>query len=370
MGERIHSIDGLRAVAVFFVVIAHVQPFAGFGAYGNYIYFLLDTIGQFDVPFFFVTSGYFLKSKLESSSAKSTVRSSLRKLGSLYLFGIALYISAVALTTGIGLLSGRRLGARLGSSLENLSPVGVVYYGDAIAPPLWFLTALFFAICLVSLFVAIGKTRYLLPTAAAAHVLGLIGQNYPTVLGLSIPTRDALFFGFFYVALGFWISAIRWSPSQKRQKTYLGIIAVAIVGQIAEQYAINYLFRGLTISQETYTSEYTLSTIVLVFALFAYALSNPDWAKGTIVPRLGTLAVGVYLVHFPVFHVLKALNRLLIATNGIDLMSTIVWQFLATPLVYILSVLVYVLIARIGLIEIGGSHVPRLGRIRSRLGFS
>ena len=71
MGERIHSIDSLRAIAVFFVVIAHVQPFAGFGSHGNYIYFVFDTIGQFDVPFFFVTSGYFLKSKLDSGERTS-----------------------------------------------------------------------------------------------------------------------------------------------------------------------------------------------------------------------------------------------------------------------------------------------------------
>jgi peptidoglycan/LPS O-acetylase OafA/YrhL len=252
MGERIHSIDSLRAIAVFFVVIAHVQPFAGFGIYGNYIYFVLDTIGQFDVPFFFVTSGYFLTSKLDSGSIKSTVRSSFQKLSSLYLFGISLYISAVTFTTGIALLSGRKPGISPNGLFENLSPVGVIYYGDAIAPPLWFLTALFFAICLVSLFVTLEKTRYLLPVAATAHVLGLIGQSYPMIAKFPVPTRDVLFFGFFYVALGFWIRSAQWSPSTNRRRMYFGMIIVALVGQIAEQYAVNYLLRGLTISQGTH----------------------------------------------------------------------------------------------------------------------
>lgn len=365
MGKRIHSIDSLRAIAVFFVVIAHVQPFAGFGSHGNYIYFVLDTIGQFDVPFFFVTSGYFLKSKLDSGSVRSTIRSSFQKLSSLYLFGIGLYIVSVALTTGIAFLSGRKPAASLSGLFKNLSPVGLLYYGDAIAPPFWFLTALFFAICLVSLFVAFEKTRYLLPVAATAHIVGLLGQNYPMLVELSIPTRDALFFGFFYVALGFWIRSIRWTPSTNRRRMYLGIVIAAIIGQIAEQYAVNYLLRGLTINQGTYTTEYTISTVVLVFALFAYALSNPDWGRETIVPRLGTLAVGVYLVHFPVFQIMKALNGLLVAMSGFNLMSTIMWQILATPVVYVLSLVVYVFVAKIGLIEIGGSHVPQLDRIRT-----
>ena len=348
MGKRIHSIDSLRAIAVFFVVIAHVQPFAGFGSHGNYIYFVLDTIGQFDVPFFFVTSGYFLKSKLDSGSAGSTIRSSFQKLSSLYLFGIGLYILSVALTTGIALLSGRKPAASLSGLFRNLSPVGVVYYGDAIASPFWFLTALFFAICLVSLFVALGKTRYLLPVAATAHVVGLLGQNYPMIVELSIPTRDALFFGFFYVALGFWIRSTQWTPSTNRRRMYLGVVIVATIGQVSEQYAVNYLFRGLTISQETYTTEYTIATVILVFALFAYALSNPDWGRGTIAPRLGTLAVGVYLVHFPVFQILKALNGLLVTMSGFNLMSTGVWQVLVTPVVYVLSLVVYVFVGKIG----------------------
>lgn len=371
MGERIHSIDSLRAIAVFFVVIAHVQPFAGFGSHGNYIYFILDTIGQFDVPFFLVTSGYFLKSKLDSDTVGATVRSSFRKLGSLYLFGIGLYVVAVTFTTGVALLRGQGPSASLGTRLfGDLSPIGLLYYGDAIAPPLWFLTALFFSICLVSLFVAFGKARYLLIVAAATHVLGLLGQNYPMILEFSLPTRDAFFFGFFYVALGYWISASRWQPSESHRRTYLGVLAAAVVAQIGEQYFINYFLRGLTISQETYTTEYTISTVVFVLALFVYALSNPQWSKGTITPRLGKYAVGVYLVHFPVFRILKALNRVVVDTIGMDVMATLLWQVTAVPLVYGISLLVYILVAKIGLIEIDGSHIPRLSRIRTQIGVS
>ena len=366
MEKRIYSIDSLRAIAVFFVVIAHVHPFLGFGAYGNYVYFVVDTVGQFDVPFFFVASGYFLAKKANPEDVKAYVSGSVQKLSSIYLFGILLSLSA---TAGVALIRGQSatdaLGARL---LEGLSPIGLLYYGTSIAVPLWFLTALIFSICFVSLFVAFEKTRYLFPVAATAHVLGLIGMNYPMIIELPFLTRDALFFGFFYVALGFQIRSADWTPDRDRSRVYLGAFAALLAVQFLEQYAIGYIIRDHTLSQAVYTTEYTVSTAFLVFALFAYALSNPDWGKGTVLPSLGRHAVGVYLVHVPVFRTIEAVNGVLRATSGIDVTTTVLWQLAVTPLVYALSLAVYLLAAKAGVVEIGGSHIPRLSRIRARLG--
>ena len=60
------------------------------------------------------------------------------------------------------------------------------------------------------------------------------------------------------------------------------------------------------------------------------------------------------------------MNGLLVTMSGFNLMSTGVWQVLVTPVVYVLSLVVYVFVGKIGLIEIGGSHVLRLDRIRTR----
>lgn len=99
MGERIHSIDSLRAVAISFVVIAHTHPFHAFGPYGSEIYFILDTIGQFDVPFFFVAAGYFLAERARPGELKSLLLDSTRKLGSMYLFGTLLFVSVLSVLT-------------------------------------------------------------------------------------------------------------------------------------------------------------------------------------------------------------------------------------------------------------------------------
>lgn len=370
MGDRIHSIDTLRAVAIVFVVIAHTEPFLGFGSYGNHVFFVLDTIGQFDVPFFFAASGYFLATKLTPDNARSYAAGTVRKLASIYLFGLLLYLPVLVLrTAAVAVVEGRNVPSAIVSRLvEGLSPVELLYYGDSIAFHLWFLTALIFAICFVALLVRFDKARYLFPVAAVAHVFGLLAENYPMLVDVPVPTRDALFFGLFYVALGFQIRSMDWSPDEDRSRLYLGAFLVVLAVQLAEQYAVGYVVRALTLGQEVYTTNYTVATVFLVLTLFAYALSNPGLGEGTILPDLGEYAVGIYLAHLPVVHVLRVVNGVLVAVVGVDLTTSVLWHLLMTPVVLVLSLGVYLLAGRVGVIEIGGDHTPRLNRIRSRLG--
>ncbi|WP_224269196.1 acyltransferase [Haloprofundus salinisoli] len=365
MGDRLHSIDTLRAVAMFFIVVAHVDPFRGFGAHGNYVYFALDTLGQFDVPFFFAASGYFLARSLTPDDARAYVSGAFRKVGSLYLFGILLYLAA---TTVVALLQGADvINALLTRRLDDPSLLGFLYYGDTIGVPLWFLTALFFSICFVTLFVKFEKTRYLLPVAALLHVVGLVGTNLQPLVEVPFETRDALFFGFFYVALGYRLRTSNWSPSEDRSRLYLGAICLVVALQLAEQYAVGYLLRDTTLAQGIVTTEYTLSTVFFVVALFAYALSNPDWGKNTVLPSVGRHAVGIYLVHIPVYRIIVTANELWGPAVGVDFSTTVLWQVTITPLVYVVSLAVYLLMAKAGVIELGGSHFPWFARLRTQV---
>ncbi len=351
---------------MFFIVIAHVKPFKGFEAYGNYAFFALDTIGQFDVPFFFAASGYFLAKTVDADNVTSQVSNAFRKLGSFYLFGILLYLAATAIVALIQNVPVRD--ALIAHRLGDLSAAGLLYYGDAIGVPLWFLTALFFSIFFVALFVWFGKTRYLLPVATIVHVFGLIGTNYQLIFDVPFLTRDALFFGFFYVALGFQLRAIDWTPSKDRSHIYLGGVCLFLVTQLLEQYVIGYVIRDHTLPHAVILTEYTLSTIFFVLALFAYALSNPALGKHTVLPAVGRYAVGIYLIHVPLYRILLAVNRIWGAAIGVDLTTTLLWQLAITPVIYVLSLLIYLFMARAGIIELGGSHIPWLNRVRALVG--
>lgn len=366
MRDRIQSIDTLRAIAMFFIVIGHVQPFRGFESYGNYVYFALDTIGQFDVPFFFATSGYFLARSLNSGNVTAAVSGAARKLGSIYLFGRLVSITA---TLGLAVLLGHSVTAALITrGLSNFSLLDILYYGNALAAPLWFLTALFFAIVFVASFVTVGKTRYLLPVAAAIHVVGILGTNYQMAVDVPFRTRDALFFGFFYVALGYTLSSVDWEPNERRKYLYLGAVGFFFVVQLFEQYAIGYIIRDNALGQGIHMTEYTLGTVFFVLAIFAYALSNPSWGQNTILPWIGRHSLGIYLLHVPVLRAFRAMNRVWGPAIGVDLTSTLLWQLALTPLVYVISLAIYLWLGKMDVIELDGSHVPWLHRLRSRGG--
>ncbi|WP_435358828.1 acyltransferase [Haloarchaeobius sp. DFWS5] len=364
MRDRIHSIDTLRAVAIFFIVVAHVQPFRGFEPYGNYVYFVVDTVGQFDVPFFFLTSGYFLAEALNADNVTAKIRGTTRKLGSLFLFG---RVVSITTTVALALWAGDAVTTVLiDDGLGEYSLLEFFYYGNALTVPLWFLTALLFAIVFVACFVKFEKTRYLLPVAALVHLVGIVGTNYQMLADVPFRTRDALFFGFFYVALGYTVNERDWTPREDRSHVYLGAVCVFVVAQLVEQYAIGYLIRDNVFGQEIYLTAYTLSTVFFVLAVFAYALSNPQWGKNTVLPKVGRHALGIYLLHVPVFRAIHASKRLWMPALGFDVTSTLLWQLAITPVVYVLSLAVYLSLARVNVIELDGSHFLWLHRLKSR----
>lgn len=369
MSGRNYTIDSLRAVAIFFVLIAHTLPFRGMGDYGNHIFFVLDSIGMFDVPLFFVISGYFLAAKLDTATLRPYVRSTVVKLGSMYLFGTACFLSVRAvLLTGGTLVNDRGIVGPVTAGLrEVLTPAGIgnlLYYGDIIVSPLWFLTALIFAICLVAMFVALEKDQYILPAAAALHLIGLVAQSGG---GVPFPTRDALFFGFFYVALGYHIQSADWQPDRRRSRLYLAAVLVLVGIQVGEIYTVHYLLGDAVLSQTVVTPEYTVTTVLLVLTLFGYALSNPTVGNGTRLPEIGDHAVGVYLLHYPMMELFDTLVLVVEMGVGIDITGFVLWHLLLTPALYLTSLVTYIGLGRAGVVEMGGSHIPRLGRIRSRL---
>lgn len=51
-----------------------------------------------------------------------------------------------------------------------------------------------------------------MPVSASLHAIGLLGASYTMVIDIPFETRDALFFGFFYTSLGYWIASSDWQP--------------------------------------------------------------------------------------------------------------------------------------------------------------
>jgi hypothetical protein len=136
--------------------------------------------------------------------------------------------------------------------------------------------------------------------------------------------------------------------------------------QLTEGYFIGYIIRDAKITQEVATTGYTFSTILFVAAIFMYALAAPNMGKETQISSQGKYVVGVYLIHYPVTRIFEAIG-IFSNTIGLNLSSIIWWHLSLVPATYVISLFIYFGLDYIGMVNIGGSHVPRLSRMRDSI---
>ncbi|MDL5363801.1 acyltransferase [Halalkalicoccus sp. NIPERK01] len=357
----------MRLLAMAFIVSIHTDPFRGLGVYGNTLNFVIDSTARFAVPFFFVTSGYFFALKVGSRDPTTYFIKRATTITSLYIFGLLLAFPVFL--TGTAVRAGDTNEAILHSSLlkigEFISPVGLLYYGNSVSEILWFLPALLFSLGFICLAILSNSTKYLLPVSAGLHVIGLLGTSYTMVVDIPFPTRDALFFGFFYTSLGYWIASSDWQPDSEHSSFYLGATILFSILHIGERYVLGYVLTGETLAQGVYTASYTISTVFLTISLFLLLLSRPHLGRSTSVPSWGKYAVGIYVVHPAVLYVLERTDGPLRQID-IEATNTILWHLLLTPTTFFGALFVYLAAHKAGLIEIDGDHLPRLDRIRKQ----
>ncbi|SEW00151.1 acyltransferase [Natrinema salifodinae] len=364
MTNRIHSIDAMRIIAMAFVVSIHTTPFRDLNAYGNIVNFLIESSARFAVPFFFVTAGYFFALKTTRRDPTKYFIKRATTIASIYVFGLAL--SAPVFLAGAVVRAeseNRALASELVLKLAEFgSPLELLYYGNSISEILWFLPALGFSLALIYLFTVTNMTAYLLPVSIGFHLIGLLGASYTMFVDVPFEIRDALFFGFFYTSLGYVIYSSDWQPSSERSTLYLGATVGFGALHLVERYVLGYVFSGETIVQGVYTASYTIATALVTVSLFLFLLSRPNLGKATPLPSWGKYAVGIYVAHPPVLYVLERTGEALLG-NGT--WSAILWHLGLTPATFFGALLVYLAAHRLGLIEIGGSHLPRLRRRRN-----
>ena len=367
MTDRVHSLDAMRVVAVVFVVLIHTDPFQGIGAAGNAVNFGIKTTARFAVPFFFLASGYFFAAKTADRGPREYLSRRIVSIGSLYAFGLALAAPAflggrVAGDAAAGRPPVAALGARVA---EFLDPVELLYYGTSVSEVLWFLPALLVSLALVAGFATVGRTTALVAVATCLHVVGLLGTSYTMFVDVPFEVRDGLFFGFFYVSLGYAVARRDWTPSRELSPALLGLVGCFAVLQIVEFTLLGYPLRGEPFGSYVFAPSYGVTTAFLALSIFLFLLSRPTLGSGTPLPSWGVYAVGIYVVHPVVLAAVRGVRDAL-AASGADAGAAAFWHLGATPVTVLGAVAVYLLADRLRIVEIGGSHFPGAPLLASR----
>ncbi|WP_306060529.1 acyltransferase [Natronococcus wangiae] len=367
MAGRIYSIDSMRIIAMAFIVSIHTDLLRGVGEYGTPINFVIDSSARFAVPFFFVTAGYFFALKTTRRDPIAYFAERAVSIASLYAFGLVLTVPVFLAGSVVREGADRREipGLIARRTAEFVSPIDLLYYGNSVSEILWFLPALIFSLGLICLISKANMTELLLPIAFGFHGIGLLGASYTMFVDIPFEVRDALFFGFFYSSLGYYIYSADWQPDADRSTLYLGATVLFGALHIAERYVLGYALTGETITQSVYTASYTIATVLVTISLFAFLLSRPNLGKSTPLPSWGNYAVGIYIAHPSVLFVLERAGEAL-TEMGYEIENTLLWHLVLTPGTFFGALLVYIAVRKLRAIEKGKARLSNVKPVRDR----
>lgn len=284
---RIHAFDTLKFFAIIAVFVIHYMAFYGYGSEEqNGIYLALNILSRFAVPFFFVVAGYLYYFQSQSDSSHYTWRY-VSKLIRMYLSWTLLYL----LVAGLGY-----------QHWQPFSWLSVLYHGTYGFEIMWFMTALIIAISLLYLAQRFQMTQFLFTIACVLHIIGLSGQSYQVLLPFSffnpethtffINSRDPLFFGLFYLVLGYQLArsnAVSWLT---RAPWPVYLLATVVLSGLSVAEGL-WLIQG----HGGKVADYYIMTLPLTLAMTALALTLPATTSPSMLAKLGTHSGEIYLNH-------------------------------------------------------------------------
>lgn len=319
---RIPSIDAVRTLAIIAVVAIHCDPFISGGHVypGAAVGDLIDLLCRFAVPFFFVTSGYlFGKKCLLADRRFDALRAFVIRLAGLVLFWYAFYVAwpvdwAKAVEQGM-------VRTAYWSVHSLFSDVASVFAGPR--AHLWFLMALLIGCVHVYVMALIGSRILFVAYFAILYVIGISQGAYSLVFDLATPFIHIpanLLLSPLLVAIGWCLAA--GSIHVSRGTAWLLFIG----GTVFTFVEAGVLFKAYQVPLQNH--DFLLATPLQALGLLSLLSSYPSWASETPLPAWGRYTLGVYAAHVAVLETLGATVR-----------DEIVWSLVGTPLVYAVTLL-------------------------------
>ena len=281
MREKTYSgIDYFRIIAAFLVVAIHTSPLASIDNTADFI--LTQVIARVAVPFFFMTSGFFLFRRTEDEGKRLAVF--LKKMIMLYVIAVLLYLP---LNLYHGVPEERTY---LPNLLKN-----IFFHGTYLH--LWYLPVAIFGAAISWVLLRSLKEKGALAIGLILYIVGLFGDSYygfaakipafqafyQAVFTFFSYTRNGLFFAPVFFILG--------ALAAKRQKRYeLKTCMAGLWISLALMIAEGLLLRGLMVQR--HDSMYIMLLPCMIFLFQSLLMWNGRSAKG-----LRNISATVYIIH-------------------------------------------------------------------------
>ena len=291
---RISSVELLRSVAAFAVILIHFAPFdSSRTLVGQGLRIFIDQVSRFAVQAFLIIAGYFWNKKVcERRDTWAVFRIYGTRI--LRLFAIWSVIYFVIPSDFSDLLDGG-LPIYLESKHMELrhllwNPLELIFQGPAVH--LWYLIGLLCALLLSSALVLCNLRAMMLPIATSLYIVGLLLGSYgSTAIGFAITfnTRNGPFMTMLPFVLGSYLF------TTKRTPAIACGVTLAVVGCLLHMAEVFILWR--TLSVNALSHDFLAGTLPFALGVTIVALAKPSLGKGTRTSRLGKYTLGIYLIH-------------------------------------------------------------------------
>lgn len=340
MTERINSLDTLKGLAIIFVIYIHSKPFFSEGTVAESLSFVLGNVSRFAIPAFFLTSGFLLSRKMGEDGGLSFAKRQLEKVSTYYIFASAVYLlPIVAIISANQFLQLNVVSNWLGLNLISFQGLfNFLYIGKAIAPFLWFFTALFYSLAIVYFFNRRYDIKYLVLLSGIFHTVAILSNIYQIFEGLPVPMEDAVFFGLFFTSTGFWIGREKiqelWSG-----KAFFTLTGVFFLLHLAERGFISATVPSLNTYfwDSFYWGPYSFFTAPMAVFLFLYILKRPELGKNTRINLYGRYTLTGYIIHPIVIGSLVGLSLFISSLTDFSVTGTMIWDFVMFPVACLIT---------------------------------
>ena len=292
--ESYSGIDYFRFIAALLIVAIHTSPLSSFSETGNFIFTRI--VSRVAVPFFFMTSGFFLISRYTCSAEK--LGAFIKKTTLIYGVAILLYIP-------INVYNGYfKMDNLLPNIIKDIVFDGTLYH-------LWYLPASIIGAAIA--WYLVKKLNYpkALMVASVLYLIGLFGDSYygitekisclnslyTYIFQVTDYTRNGIFFAPIFFILGGFIADNR--PQITFGKSFLGF-AISLALMLGEAMILHHF------DLQRHDSMYVFLLPCMYF-LFIVILHF----KGKRLVSLRTASLIIYIIHPMMIVVIRLFSKLL-----------------------------------------------------------
>lgn len=292
--ESYSGIDYFRFIAALLIVAIHTSPLSSFSETGNFIFTRI--VSRVAVPFFFMTSGFFLISRYTCNAEK--LEAFIKKTTLIYGVAILLYIP-------INVYNGYfKMDNLLPNIIKDIVFDGTLYH-------LWYLPASIIGAAIA--WYLVKKLNYpkALMVASVLYLIGLFGDSYygitekisclnslyTYIFQVTDYTRNGIFFAPIFFILGGFIADNR--PQITFGKSFLGF-AISLALMLGEAMILHHF------DLQRHDSMYVFLLPCMYF-LFIVILHF----KGKRLVSLRTASLIIYIIHPMMIVVIRLFSKLL-----------------------------------------------------------